>query len=110
MLCGRDYWDFNAGSGGKVYEMRMRRHYTRDRLAEMAGISSKFLYDIEMGRSGCSSYVMYRLAEALDVSVDYLFDYGGDCGEQMEELCSHFHGSQKESMTSILRLIYKMME
>ncbi len=109
MVNGREYEDFNLRSGRRILETRTRRQYSRECLSELAGISSKFLYDIEMGRKGCSAYVMYCLANALDISVDYLLDIDEDDGTQMEELCKKFHGEQKESLTSILRIMRHMM-
>lgn len=52
--------------------LRNQRGYSRECLAELADISSKYLYEIETGKKGCSSYVLFRLAYSLDVSVDYL--------------------------------------
>ncbi len=60
---------FNIKIGKRIKTMRLHRHYTREYLAEIADISPKFLYEIEVGKKGCSSYVLYMLARALDVSV-----------------------------------------
>ncbi len=60
---------FNIKIGKRIMTMRLHRHYTREYLAEIADISPKFLYEIEVGKKGCSSYVLYMLARALDVSV-----------------------------------------
>ncbi len=109
MLTGEDYRDFNEAIGKKIFETRIRRQYSRECLAELTGISSKFLYDIEKGNKGCATYVIYRIAAALDVSADYLMDVEEDVGEQMEDLCSHFHGSQKQSLATIIQLVYEMM-
>ncbi|MCD8217299.1 MAG: helix-turn-helix domain-containing protein [Clostridiales bacterium] len=110
MVSGREYEEFNQRSGKRILEVRTRKQYTRECLSELAGISAKFLYDIEMGRKGCSAYVMYCLASALDTSVDYLLGIDEDDGTQIEELCRKFHGEQKESLASILRMMQQMMQ
>ncbi|MCC8151468.1 MAG: helix-turn-helix domain-containing protein [Lachnospiraceae bacterium] len=110
MVSGREYEDFNRRSGKRILEIRTRRQYSRECLSELAGISAKFLYDIEMGRKGCSAYIMYCLASALGTSVDYLLGIDEDDGTQIEELCRMFHGEQKESLAAILRIMQNMMQ
>ncbi|MCC8030084.1 MAG: helix-turn-helix domain-containing protein [Lachnospiraceae bacterium] len=104
-----DYRDFNVECGRKICRIRTERQYSREYLAQLAGISSKFLYEIEIGKKGCSSYVICRLAEALDVSVDCLLDDSAGDSDNIEDLCRHFHGSQKESLTLIIQLMYEML-
>ena len=71
------YNEFNEKTGKKIREVRLKREYTRDYLAVQADISSKFLYEIEIGKKGCSAYILYRLAVALGVRVDCLIAYDG---------------------------------
>ncbi|MCD8364843.1 MAG: helix-turn-helix domain-containing protein [Clostridiales bacterium] len=110
MMSGREYEEFNLRCGKRVLEVRTRRQYTRECLSELAGISPKCLYDIEMGRKGCSTFVMYSLANALEISVDYLLDIDEDDGTKIEELCRKFHGDQKDSLAAILRIMRHMMQ
>lgn len=88
------YDEFNVKTGKKIRKMREELEYTRDYLAEKSDISSKFLYEIEIGKKGCSSYILYRLAISLGVRVDSLIAYDGteyeavletDLSEEMEE-------------------------
>ena len=48
---------------------RKKRQYTREVLAEKVDISSKFLYELEVGSKGCSAYILCKLAEAMEVNV-----------------------------------------
>lgn len=66
------YEEFKLDTGKKIMDMRIKRKYTREYLAEAADISSKFLYEIEMGKKGYSAYIMFRLAYALGVNVNNL--------------------------------------
>ncbi|MCC8080784.1 MAG: helix-turn-helix domain-containing protein [Lachnospiraceae bacterium] len=105
-----NYRDFNTECGRRIYLTRTERQYSREHLAHLAGISSKFLYEIEMGKKGCSAYVICCLADALDVAVAYLLDVPLENSDNIEELCRHFHGSQKEALTLILQLMYEMIQ
>lgn len=69
--------DFYVGIGGRIREKRLSLHLTRDELADMAKISDKFLYDIELGRKGMSALTLYKLAQTLKVSADWLLDQRG---------------------------------
>ena len=53
------YEKFNIQIGKKIMKKRLQRGYTREYLAEMADISAKFLYEIEIGKKGCSVYVFF---------------------------------------------------
>lgn len=59
-----------------IRKFRKERHYTQEELAEYADISHDFLRRIETtdGTCGFSVYTLYKLAIALDVSLDDLVD------------------------------------
>ncbi len=69
------YNEFNISTGKKIKELRMEKEISRTWLAASADISSKFLYEIELGKKGCSAYILYRLAVSLGVKVDRLIPY-----------------------------------
>ena len=58
--------------GERIAYLRVVNHYTREALAEMVGITPKFLYDIETGKKGFSANTLYKIAKALGVSCDYI--------------------------------------
>ena len=58
--------------GDRIRQLREAKHYTRDRLAQEVGITSKFLYEIEKGRRNFSAINLVGLAQALSVSCDYI--------------------------------------
>ncbi|MCD8333499.1 MAG: helix-turn-helix domain-containing protein [Clostridiales bacterium] len=63
--------------GERIFMVRSLRGYSREHLAEIADISPKFLYEIELGKKGFSTYTLAKLCRALEVNSDYLL-YG--CG------------------------------
>ena len=51
---------------------RAKKDYTQERLAELAGISTKHLTKIENENVSTSIYIVFKLAKALEISVDKL--------------------------------------
>lgn len=58
--------------GRRVRENRELLGLTREKLAEMADISTSFLADVEAGRKNMTTNTLYKLCPALGVSADYL--------------------------------------
>lgn len=54
---------------------RARKHYTQEKLAEVANISPEYLARIEAGKFSPSLVVIVNLAHALDVSIQKLIDF-----------------------------------
>lgn len=76
--------------GERIKKQRLLNGYSREKLAEMAGITPRFCYDLELGLKNMSTNTLLKLSEALNVSVDYLL-----FGAQTE----------KEEYTSIIGLV-----
>lgn len=62
----------NIEVGQRITELRKKRNYTREKLAEFADISVQFLADIEKGRKGMTVNTLRRIAATLNVSTDYI--------------------------------------
>jgi len=58
--------------GERIRELREMQGYTREGLAEKIDISSKFLYEIEVGKKNFSADTLCRISKALSVSCDYI--------------------------------------
>lgn len=52
--------DFYAKAGQRIRNLREVNRYTREKLAELAEISPKFLYEIEVGAKGFSADTLSR--------------------------------------------------
>lgn len=63
---------FDKQVGQRIRSLREYQHLTRETLAEYADTSTQFLADIECGRKGMTTYTLYKLANALHVSTDYI--------------------------------------
>lgn len=62
----------NKEIGQRVRKMREYHEMTRENLAEYADISVQFLATIESGKKSMTTYTLYKIAKALQVSADYL--------------------------------------
>lgn len=55
---------------------RARKHYTQERLAAIANISTEYLARIEAGKFSPSLVVIVNLAMALDIPINRLISHG----------------------------------
>ena len=102
--------DFYTEAGGRIRILRETNHYSRDQFSELAGISSKFLYEIETGKKGFSAHTLFRISNALAVAPDYILT------GKMESigvdgvacLIARLRLEQKVNVEKLLELIYEM--
>jgi len=64
--------DYNQGIGRRIFERRKEKGITRTQLKDYAEISEVYLGMIERGERGTSIEHMVRIAEALNMSMDYM--------------------------------------
>ena len=61
--------------GANVYYYRRKRRLTQERLAEMVHIEPNHMSNIELAKVGASLDVVFRLADALEIPVQKLFEF-----------------------------------
>lgn len=66
---------FNSLIGGRIERLRNKFGYTREELAEKIGISWQHLANMEKGRRGVTTDLLFRLHDIFGVSIDYLFGF-----------------------------------
>ena len=64
--------DYNLKIGRRIFNRRKEKGLTRKQLKNYAGISEIYLGMIERGERGTSIEHMVRIAEVLDMSMDYM--------------------------------------
>lgn len=98
-------------AGERILLVRVMRGYTREKLAEMASISPKFLYEIETGRKGFSAIVLYNICNALKVDCDYILTGREriDYDQKLAEALQLFNNNQTECLSLILKQIYELL-
>lgn len=62
----------NITVGERINNTRKSRGYSREKLAELADISTQFLADIERGRKSMTVATLRKIAAALNVTTDYI--------------------------------------
>ena len=63
---------FFTAIGEEIKRLREKKRYTREEFSEIADISPKFLYEIEVQGKGFSSYTLFRITRALHISFEDL--------------------------------------
>lgn len=58
--------------GERIKKQRLLNGYSRERLAEMADITPRFCYDLELGLKKMSVNTLCKLSDSLHISVDYI--------------------------------------
>lgn len=98
-------------AGERIYLTRVMRGYTRDTLAELASISTKFLYEIETGKKGFSAVVLYNICQALKVDCDYILTGRQKEGydQKLMKTLQLFNERQTEQISAILKEIYDLL-
>lgn len=97
--------------GKRIEGIREERGITRERLAEISGISTKFLYEIERGKKGFSAETLLKIISALSCSSDYILK-----GEETRASISKinlpdvFNRKQIKKLEEIIRLIAEIEE
>ena len=91
--------------------MRIKCGYTREQLAELADISPKFLYEIEIGNKGFSAKTLSMLAEQLNISSDYILFGVEKCDskEDIDKLINKFPDDKVDNILQIFNAIYNLL-
>ena len=98
----------NSEIGLRIMNLRMDRGYSRECLAELAGISSKFLFEIERRSKGISANTLICLADALEVSPDYIMKGRIDLKPEgrIAETLGKFETNSLEKIEQLLNIAY----
>lgn len=96
--------------GERIMVLRNERGYTRKTLAELAGISPKFLYEIETNKKSFSAYTLQGIAEALEVSLDYIMTGKGAriYDDVIFDTVYKFKPDTLEAIEELLQTVYKI--
>lgn len=96
----------NKDIGKRIKDIREAQNMTKVEFAEIAGISVKFLYEIESGRKGFSANNLYNIAKGLSVSCEYIMDGNEHAGMQVDQLLKSLSSlslRQRRKMYDILQ-------
>lgn len=58
--------------GERIKNQRLLQGYSRERLAELASITPRYCYDLELGLKNMSLNTLYKLSDSLHIPTDYI--------------------------------------
>lgn len=95
--------------GKNLQHYREKNNLTQEELAERVGISTSFCANLERGKKAMSIVVLRKLADALNVSVDYLL-YENRPSARISNISSLLGGKPETFVASIERIVRVCVE
>ncbi len=102
----------NKVIGKRIRNKREQQGLSREKLSELANISSQFLADIETGKKGMTVSTLKKICSALYISSDEIvFGREKSSGEFTDEIISmitNLNTNQQTELCNIIRSIIKL--
>ncbi len=98
--------------GRRIMMVRKKLRYSRQYVAEQSGISTKFLYDIEMDIKGLSAKNLAKLSKTLNVSMDYIMtgESRKKYNDEIEATLEMFKPQTLNTIERLLHLVYELTQ
>lgn len=97
----------NKSIGNRIKEARVAVHLTQEILAERTGLSLTHMCAIENGYSGASLPAIARIAECLDVSLDWLVLGTMHHNPELPEVLREYSKREQQILVDVLKIIKK---
>lgn len=99
--------EINVILGQRIREKRKERSLTREALAELLSVSTRFLANVESGEAGVSISTLKNIALLLNTSTDYLLGIYDEIGEEFykQSAISKIHGMDKKYLANVDRIL-----
>lgn len=101
------------GMGTRIKDIRTQKNITQDQLAEMIGSDRAVIARIENGNKGCSMDFFVNIANALEISADYLLvdslEFPKKTSDEAE-ISRIISGCTSEETTILIRTINALRE
>ncbi len=99
----------NAVFGLRIRTIREKQKLSREKLAELANISTQFLADIETGKKGMTVVTLKKICSALHISSDLIvFDKNNIETDYINSLLATVPPEKSEEIQQILSMIIKL--
>lgn len=96
--------------GRRIKEVRKKAGSRAEDVAELAGISSQFLSDVERGKKDMTGYNIANLAKALGVESDYLLLGRRDTKAELEEIAGQLADIDAVTRDMALNMLTVMLK
>jgi len=93
--------------GKRIRELRTSQSFSQDKLAELVGISGKYLGEVERGDGNVSIEKLEKIAEALDVTIGSLLDNAHM--EDRADLIKDIGGMLDKADDAEVRLVHRLV-
>ncbi len=93
--------------GNRIKELRARKDVTQEQLAEIAEINVKYLSKIEMGTKNPTLNVFIRIAKALDVDIEDIFNQLEieDPAKRLPAINALLSQASEEQLKTVLKIL-----
>ena len=104
--------DFTKKLGLKIKELRAKSELTQDQLAELAGMSGKYLGEVERGEVNVSVVILYKLAKVLNIKISEFFDldYLNDTKSLRNELSALINEASDDDIRQLYRIVLTILK
>jgi len=100
----------NALFGSRIRAVREKQKLSREKLAELANISTQFLADIETGKKGMTVVTLKKICSALHISSDLIvFDIKDTENSYITSMLSTVPPKKTEEIQQIISMIIKLI-
>ncbi len=96
--------------GMRIREKRIEKNYTQEKLGEMCDLSAAHIGHIERGTRILSVEVLFKIAQTLDVSVDYLLFDSVEDDNILETVAAVLKSSDKDKVRIFLNTVRILAE
>ena len=95
--------------GGRIRKLRKDAGLTQAKVAEMANISDEFLSRVERGIKAPSILTAERVADALGVTIAYLFTFGEGTSDAYDDILERLAALLRTADAADFDLIEKLV-
>ena len=95
--------EINIETGRNIKFYREKAGYSRERLAELAGVSPRFIADVESGAVGVSLTTLKNVCESLGISADRILWNNADHQPGLDEKVSHLEPKYVDAISEIVQ-------
>ena len=101
--------------GKRIKEERLKLNFTQEQLAEYADISTSYMGQIERGERNVTLDTLVRIANTLNVSIDYLLKdsiniNSDNCLNQIKQLFNNKSLSEKQMAVDVIKVMFSHLK
>jgi len=101
-----NYKNNHSGFGKRLKYQRSIRDLSQEKLAEIIGCSTQYIYQIESGRTKPSIDTLLSLSDCFGVSIDYLLKgHDNVINDTLDSILKELTPLQRESLANTIMLI-----